>query len=312
MKIDDLNKLVEGSYIVLLPDADYDIKDSVEYTFNNVIYLNFELSEEDANKIIDYVNNKGSKLIIFDWFEGYRLILPYISKKREVKWVYKNNLAQLTNGGVRATYTRIMEFYDRNIVKEIACLDKATSEVLKKAGYRASHLLLDVKTKSRKNTLEKSIGLIGDDYNPNHNTYNQLSALKLIDYDYCKIVPNMPATKHFIDFFEIKAKEVHSREEALVDNEINLYCNFTFNNMELILKSLDLGIPCLLGNTDIFDDYPKLKQYLVLDSDDDIGEIANKINGIRENKDIILKEYAKYRKDYIKESKKLVSNFLER
>ena len=311
MTIEGLNKLNKGSYLVLLPDADYDIKDSVEFSFDNVIYLDFELNESDANKIIDYVNNKGSKLIIFDWCESYRLLLPYISKKREIKWVYKNNLAQLTNGGVRATFTRIMEFYDRNIVKEIACLDKSTSIVLKKAGYRSSHLLLDVKTKLRKSKSNNSIGLIGDDYNPNHNTYNQLSALKLVDYDYCKIVPNMPATKHFIDFFEIKAKEVNSTFDALVDNDINLYCNFTFNNMELILKSLDLGIPCLLGNTDIFDDYPKLKQYLVLDSDDDIGEIANKIKNVRENKTTILKEYEKYRKEYTKESKKLINEFLK-
>ena len=311
MTIEGLNKLKKDSYLVLLPDADYDIKDSVEFSFDNVIYLDFELSEDDANRIVDFVNNKGSKLIIFDWCESYRLLLPYISKKREIKWVYKNNLAQLTNGGVRATFTRIMEFYDRNIVKEIACLDKSTSIVLKKAGYRSSHLLLDVKTKSRKSKSNNSIGLIGDDYNPNHNTYNQLSALKLVDYDYCKIVPNMPATKHFIDFFEIKAKEVNSTFDALVDNDINLYCNFTFNNIELILKSLDLGIPCLLGNTDIFDDYPKLKQYLVLDSDDDIGEIANKIKNVRENKTTILKEYEKYRKEYTKESKKLINEFLK-
>ncbi len=311
MTIEELNKLKKDSYLVLLPGADYDIKDSVEFSFDNVIYLDFELSAEDANKIVDFVNNKGSKLIIFDWCESYRLILPYIGKKRDIKFVYKNNLAQLTNSGVRGTYTRIMEFYDRNIIKEIACLDKATSEVLKKAGYRASHLLLDVKTKSRKNTIEKSIGLIGDDYNPNHNTYNQLSALKLIDYDYCKIVPNMLATKHFINFFKINAKEVSSTEEAMVDNEINLYCNFTFNNMELILKSLDLGIPCLLGNTDIFDDYPNLKKYLLLDSDDDIGEIANKINCIRENRDTILTEYDKYRKEYTKKSTNLVNKFLK-
>ncbi len=310
MTIEGLNKLNKGSYLVLLPDADYDIKDSVEFSFDNVIYLDFELNESDANKIIDFVNNKGSKLIIFDWSEAYRLILPYISKKREIKWVYKNNLAGLTTGGVRATFTRIMEFYDRNIVKEIACLDKSTSIVLKKAGYRSSHLLLDVKTKSRKSKGNNSIGLIGDDYNPNHNTYNQLSALKLVDYDYCKIVSDMPATKHFIDFFEIKAKEVNSTFDALVDNDINLYCNFTFNNTELILKSLDLGIPCLLGNTDIFDDYPNLKQYLVLDSDDDIGEIANKIKIIRKNKNTILKEYEKYRKEYTNESNKLINKFL--
>ena len=67
----------------------------------------------------------------------------------------------------------------------------------------------------------------------------------------------------------------------------------------------------MVGNTDIFDDYPNLKQYLVLDSDDDIGEIANKINSIRENKDTILKEYAKYRKDYIKESNLLLEKFLD-
>lgn len=310
MKIEDLNSLSKGSYLVLLPDADYDIKDSVEYTFDNVLYLNFELTKEDAKSIVDFVNEKGSKLIMFDWTEPYRLILPYLSKKREIKWVYKSNLAGLTTGGVRATFTRIMEFYDRNIIKEIACLDKSTSIVLKEAGYQATHLLLDVKTKTYNNTSSKSIGLIGDDYNPNHNTYNQLSALRLIDYDYCKIVTNMPATKHFIDFFEIKSKEVNSIEEALIDNDINLYCNFSFNNMELILKSLDLGIPCLLGNTDIFDDYPVLKQYLVLNSDDDIGEIANKIKIIRENKNIILKEYDKYRKDYTKDSKGLVNDFL--
>ena len=121
----------------------------------------------------------------------------------------------------------------------------------------------------------------------------------------------MPATKHFIDFFEIKAKEVSNTEEALIDNEINLYCNFTFNNMELILKSLDLGIPCLLGNIDIFDDYPNLKKYLVLDSDDDIGEISNKINCIRENRDAILKEYDKYRKEYIKIFNELKGKFLK-
>ena len=97
----------------------------------------------------------------------------------------------------------------------------------------------------------------------------------------------------------------------MVDNEINLYCNFTFNNMELILKSLDLGIPCLLGNTDIFDDYPNLKKYLLLDSDDDIGEIANKINCIRENRDTILTEYDKYRKEYTKKSTNLVNKFLK-
>ena len=57
MTIEELNKLKKDSYLVLLPGADYDIKDSVEFSFDNVIYLDFELSAKDANKIVDFVNN---------------------------------------------------------------------------------------------------------------------------------------------------------------------------------------------------------------------------------------------------------------
>ena len=54
MKIDDLNKLVEGSYIVLLPDADYDIKDSVEYAF---VQGNDRLTSEDIKEAIRNTNS---------------------------------------------------------------------------------------------------------------------------------------------------------------------------------------------------------------------------------------------------------------
>ena len=72
-----------------------------------------------------------------------------------------------------------------------------------------------------------------------------------------------------------------------------------------------MGIPCVLGNTDIFDKYPKLKKFLVLKSDDDISEIANKIDSVKENREIIIKEYEKFRKKYSEESKKNIIKFLK-
>lgn len=311
MKICDINKVKNKDYVVLLPEIDYDIKESVEYSFENVFYLNYELNKEDAKILIDFINNNKTQLIIFDYSNFYRLVLPYIRKGIKIKWVYKNNLAGITNGPVRATFTNLMEFCDRNIVDTIGCLDESTYEVLKNSGYNSKYLLLDVDSKSKKAKKSNSIGLIGNDYNPNHNTYNQLSALKMVDYSYVKIVKNMPATNDFIKFFGIKEKEVSNIEDAMSDNYINLYCNFTFTNYELILKSMDMGIPCLLGNTDFFNKYPKLKDYLVLESDDDINEISTKIKSIKENKDEILKEYSKFREEYKNNSKISIDKFLK-
>ncbi|HIU40561.1 MAG TPA: hypothetical protein IAB68_04610 [Candidatus Aphodocola excrementigallinarum] len=311
MNILDINKVKYKDYVVILPKCDYDIKDSVEYSFKNVFYLDYEPTKEHADVLVDFINNKANQLILFDYDEFYRLVLPYIRKNKKIKWILKNNLASLTDGAIRATFTNLMEFCDRNIVDEIGCLDKSTYEVLKKAGYKTKHIALDIKKKKTKIKKSKSIGIIGNDYDPNHNIYNELSALKLVDYSYVKMIRSMPATEHFINFFGIKEKKAASKKEVMEGNFVNLYCNFTVNNIELILKSFDSGVPCILGNTDIFDNYPKLKKYLVLESDDDINEIADKINNVKKNKGDISKEYEKFRSKYSIYSKKSIEKLLK-
>ena len=74
---------------------------------------------------------------------------------------------------------------------------------------------------------------------------------------------------------------------------------------------MDKGIPCVLGNTDIFDKYSKLKKFLVLESDDDINEIASKINLVKENRELIINEYDKFRKDYSLKSKNNIETLLK-
>lgn len=311
MKIEEISKLKEKDHIVLLPKPDYDIKESVEFSFKNVVYIDYEMSDKEADIIIRNVNKKNIQLIIFDYDEFYRLILPYIHKNRKIKWIIKNGLASMTDGAVRATFTNLMEFCDRDLISAVGCLDYGAYKVLENAGYNAKHIILDVKEKQSKQKKTNSIGLIGNDYNPNHNIYNELTAVTMVDYNYIKVLKNMPATKHFIEFFNIKEKEVDSFDKVIKDNFINLYCNFTLTNSEVVLKSMDLGVPCLLGNTDIFDDYKILKENLVLVSDDDVNEIANKIEKIKENTEIILNEYKKFRKDYIKKSEKSIKEFLK-
>ena len=132
----------------------------------------------------------------------------------------------------------------------------------------------------------------------------------MVDYSKLKLVHVMPATKEFISFFDLKEEPVENIDEAMRDNCVNLYVNFTGNNFQVILKSMDLGIPCLLGNTDLFDEYPVLKEYLIMDSDDDISEIAKRIENAKENREKIMKEYRKFRKEYSKLSKKSIKEIL--
>ncbi len=309
MKNDKINKLKENECIVLLPKPDYDIKKGVEYSFKNVISSD-ELTDDDVKNIIEVINNKNVQLILLDYDEVYRKIIPYIRKNRKIKWVIKNGLAAMTDGAVRATFSNLMEFCDRNLISCIGCIDNGAYEVLKNAGFNTKRIILDIKEEKNKAKKSNSIGIIGNDYNPNHNTYNQLTAVTMVDYDYVKILKNMPATEDFIKFFDIKEQEVETYEELLKDNFINLYCNFTCTIDEVILTSMDNGVPCLLGNTDIFDNYKVLKQYLVLDSDDDVNEMAQKIEEVKENSDKIMDEYKKFRKDYTKKSKESIEQFI--
>ena len=103
----------------------------------------------------------------------------------------------------------------------------------------------------------------------------------------------MKATKEFIRFFDLKCEIKENIDEVMSDNFVNLYVNFTNTNNELILNSFNKGVPCIVGNTDIFDNNKYLKEHLVIKSDDDINEIASKINFVRENYKKILEEYNK-------------------
>ena len=310
MKINDIRDLKNNDYIVLLPDNDYDIRDSVEYSFNNVVYLDYKPQDDEIKILIDSINEKNIQLILFDYSELYRLIIPYIHKNKKVKWILKNDIASMTDGKIRATYTNLMEFCDRDLIDCIGFLDYGTYKVFEKSKYNTNHIVLDIEEKKAKKMDSNDIGIIGDDYNPNHNIYNELTAVTMAKYDNIKILKNMPATKHFIEFFNIREKEVSTLDEVISNNYVNLYCNFTLTNNELILKSMDQGIPCILGNTDIFDNYKYLKEKLVLISDDDVNEIAEKINNIKTNKSKILEEYKKFRKEYKEKAKETITEFL--
>ena len=313
MEIKDVfNKKIKD-YITLVPDYDYKMKEEIENSFKNVIYVKEKEDFKILKELVKYINDNNLNVIFFDFAMGYRQILPYIDFNKNTKFIYTHNLSEMTHWLPRGIFTYLIESSERRLIKLIGCLDESTYIVLKNAGFKVAKLSLNIKhNKDIKIPNSNSIGIIGDDSNPNHNVYNELSAISMCKYSKVKLISTQKATDHFIKYFNINAEKLNSKEEVMKNNFVNLFCNLNDDNIILILKSFDNGVPCILGNTNIFDKYPTLKKLLVLNSDDDINEIVDKINNIKNNKEIIFKEYKKFRLDYDKKSSKELKEFLDK
>ena len=117
-------------------------------------------------------------------------------------------------------------------------------------------------------------------------------------------------TKEFVDVFEVPSCLLKDEKEIGSNNIMNLFPAFSDYDIVKILASFDGGTPCIVGNCDLFDDYKVLKDYCVLKSDDDISELAQKINDVIANKIIILEEYKKFRGSYTNKVKATNQQFI--
>ena len=151
---------------------------------------------------------------------------------------------------------------------------------------------------------------MNNENNKTHSFYNELSAIKLTNKYEAHIVNSNKVTNNFLNLFNIKNTKHYSPSNVIKNNLVNLNINFTDNDYTLFLRSMDLGIPCIIGNTDLLDNSKYLKEQLVVKSDDDVNEIKDKILSAIKNKKGIMKEYHKFRKAYIAEVKKLAENFV--
>ncbi len=280
--------------IVLVPYYNKDIYNQIVYTFgkSKIIYDN-----EDVSELARIINKRYKKVYIVDLLFLSKSLLQLIKKDIVVKSILTFNLASLTFPGLLYSFQEIMECYDRNLITEIGCLDKGMAKLLSKRGYNSRHVLLD-NCETLSNKKGKYIGVVSKDLNPNHNFYNALSAVKLSGHKNVKTEINMFETKRFGEKFGLVIKNTQSFRKIMSDVLINIYPCFT-NSLDILgIISLDSGIPFIYGNTVLFDKCKPLKKYLVMKSEDDISELADKINNALKYETEIMKLYHEFRLKY--------------
>ena len=300
MNSDKINSLKQNNILIISANNEiYDIVNYYELKYDMIIDMFDPVEPDIINFLINKINNDKLNVIFYSNHYQYGEIIPKLNKNINVKWLYSNTISHFSEPYNYYWFKNIIDFYDRKNIDEIILTDKNLLNILKNK-YNVKLLEIKINDIDKQHTINNnSIGIIGFNYNPYSNFYNQLSALTLTKYNTVNILSCDGLTKEFCERFNIEYKIMPSIDDIIKNSEINLYCNFDNIKPYYFYNSMNLGIPCILGNTNILDN-TKLKDLLVLKSDDDISEISDKINDIEKNYKYLFEEYAKY----VKKNKK--------
>lgn len=305
-----LDIIYNKKYLVIVPTMSEELLDSFNYTFGNSLLMKNDLDE--ISFYSQFINQNNFQQIIFVDFQlEYLELIDKLEEKHNIKFIFTKSLASLSDTFFYDVFKNIIKLYNQEKILAIGFLDNNLYQVLKAKYKNIFYILLDRQENGQipnKNKSNKTIGILNNQEDPKHSYFNELSAIKLLDGYKAKITSPSKVNKEFLRTFDI---QYTVDKKAITDNEINLYINFTNNNYLLFLESMDNNIPCILGNTSILDNNQKLKEYIVMKSDDDVNEIADRVNKAIKNKNEILKLYSDFRKEYKKEVNERLEKFTE-
>ncbi|MEG1010032.1 MAG: glycosyltransferase [Clostridia bacterium] len=209
----------------------------------------------------------------------------------------------------------VLDLLNSNVVDKIAFAKESMAIFYKEKGYNSYFLPNTIKSNiidemninnafNRKND-NTYIGIYSAGERWEKNTFNQLSAASMIKKSVIDILPITKLVKSFCKLMKITLNDEKikymSREKLLARmkcNDVNLYVTFTECSPMLPLESLEVGVPCITGNNHHYFKNTKLFDYLVVNSEDNIDEIVDKINLCLNNKDDIINLYKKWKVEY--------------
>lgn len=304
----NLEYIYNLDYIICVPSNAKNLYEGFTSTFKNVVLFNNTVEDSSFFKQF-FKQNNIKKVIFVDYLCEYDEIIRNLSSDTIIYFILTKALGSLSDEINLLYFNKILDLYKQNIITKIGILDPNLYQILKKK-YNVDLIYLTINDDLTSTGKDNSIGLLNKDNDFKDSYYNELSAVSLLDYQ-ANIYNPTKVTKRFLKDFNIQHNVFKNYDAMLSSSLVNLFINFTSANLIPFLKSMNIGIPCILGNSKILENYKDLKKFLVVDSDDDCNEIADQITKAIDNREKIVKLYQKFKKDYDKECLKLANKFLE-
>lgn len=319
-------------YILLYGDKKPEDNICLTNMFKNNKKINLIWSEFDYNnnmKIIREIVQDGVEEIILAGFEiGWdRMVIDTKNKypSVDIKVICNTQDSLLYYEYERENFFKLLELSKKEIIKDIAFLRKGQYETYKILGYKCSYLKENyiMKESYKKEDVEEKkcntqLGIYPLNYTWDKNIFNQLCIAKFIDncnLDYNNLDSRI---EEFLNTMEIKntPSKIEKIEEEeiikqLIKNDVIVSTSFTEYMHPIFFMSMELGIPCLIGNnSDFFEEEDELKKYIVTSAEDNAIINSQLVKKCLENKEKVIGLYKEWKQKYNEIAKQSIEAFI--
>ncbi len=319
-------------YILLYGDKKKEDNIWLINNFKNIQSINLGWTDFDYSnnmKIIEKYINKGIEQIIFSGLEiGWDKLITDIKEKNnnlKIKVICNTQDSLLYYEYERENFFKLLELSKKELVDDIAFLRKGQYETYKSLGYKASYLMENYILKTEKKVKIKEANSIIDlgiyplNYTWDKNIFNQLCIAKFLDncnLNYNRLDERM---EDFLNTMQIHntPESIEIVEEKIIEhlskNDIIIATSFTDYVHPIFLISMELGIPCLIGNnSDFFEKQDDLKKYVVTNAEDNPITNSEMVKEMIKNKEKIQELYQNWKQEYNKQAQKSIQDFINK
>lgn len=319
-------------YILLYGNKKPEDNICITNMFENCKQINLGWTEFDYKhntEIIEKAIKEGIEQIIFSGLEiGWDKLIIETNKKYPnipIKVICNTQDSLLYYEYERENFFKLLELSKKNVIEDIAFLRKGQYETYKNLGYKCSYIkenyILDEKNKKQQE-IHKNIelGIYPLNYTWDKNIFNQLCVAKFVEN--CNLNYNSldPRMEEFLTTMEISSTpdklekiDENTLIQSLSKNDAIVSTSFTEYVHPVFLISMELGVPCLIGNnSDFFEEDDELKNFVVTTAEDNAIINSKMVEFMVKEKDKIIELYKEWKEKYNREAKVQLESFLNK
>ncbi len=298
--------------------------------FENLLPMQEVFLNKNVDIIVDKIIELDVKQVIFSAFNyGWDKIAIKLREKKpqiKLKSFWHGSHSQVIEEINWGTNLMVINLHKAGVIDVMGTCKASLVNFYNSQGYTSAfikntvRLTDEVKAEiakvSKKDDGKLKFGLYSASTDWRKNTFNQVMAASSFKNAELEVVPLKYELKKlaYYNDLEIVGSSTHlKREELLVrmaQRDIVLYVTFSECAPMLPIEALEAGTICIMGHNHHYFQGTKLHDYLVVEREDDLTAIEEKIKLALEHKDEIFKLYKEWKKQNDAESTQSVIDFL--
>ena len=328
LKLKEENKAPE--YLIVHNPRWLGVTSATKELFENYLPMQEVFLNSNVDKIVSKIVELNPNQVIFSAFNyGWDKIatkIRQLAPQIKLKSFWHGSHSQVIEEINWGTNLMVINLHKAGIIDVMGTCKASLVEFYKSQGYVTAflkntvRLTDDVKAEiakvKREDNGKLKFGLYSASTDWRKNTFNQVMAASSFQNAELEVVPLKYELKKlaYYNELEIVGSESHlKREDLLVQmakRDVVLYVTFSECAPMLPIEALEVGAICIMGHNHHYFQGTRLHDLLVVEREDDLIDIENKIKYALEHKDEIFELYKEWKKQNDSESAQSVVDFL--